>query len=219
MRIVSIVALALVLCMGLLGCDQVNPTTGINSEKPTDNSSVASTPFSALATSSIPQTTIPLPPATTMPEVKKIVTPINAYVPTTWEKNENFVELAEIVDVYENLEYEEPAVLGEVAFAKSISKAIEQYPDNTYFNVKVSIIPTLRCMYGGDWRVWTSYQEDIRQDLMQRFIDAGYYVHNMSALGREGLFFGLFISVEQLKALDCGDDISVVINVHIFAES
>ena len=215
MRIVTIVALAFVLCMGLLGCDQVNPTTGVNLEKPTDNSSVASTPFSALATSSIPQTTIPLPPATTMPELKKIVTPINTYVPTTWEKNENFVELAKIVDVYENLEYEEPVVLGEVAFAKSISKAIEQYPDNTYFNVKVSIIPTLRCMYGSDWRIWTSYQEEIRQDLMQRFIDAGYYVHNMSVLGRKGLFFGLFISVEQLKALDCGDDISVVINVHI----
>lgn len=209
----------LMLCSALLGCQPVadgsailNPTTAPTEPipVPTDPATVPTTPPTDPAT--VPTEPMPTEPQPTDPPIKQTVTPVNTYVFRHYYPNDS------TRFYYDNFKYIPPDInyyfddvpLGEVMFSPQIQAFIEENDDTTVGYVYVYWGPTLY-VQGLAGCLPTEDVLALRADLINRFEEAGYDVYHTLTRPMPTMTFAVWISVGQLKELDCGDDVACYI--------
>ena len=160
-----------------------------------------------------PQTTLPVPTETTLPPLNLTVTPINTYV-----RGENADgTLADVIPLETDTTHPDFATIqpGQVVLSDSIIEGLRKFHGTNVFYVAICFAPSI------DWDLEEYPYDDayyaLRQEVMDRFEKAGYYVVNGGAYCEENCMFYVYISGEQLWRLNCGDDLAIYVFVPRFA--
>ena len=199
-------AVILLTCLLLTGCHSSNMLNSpFSTPVPNTTCSSPLTEMPTLSTDpTVPTTQEPTVPATTVPKIKTTVTPVNT-------KEYNLFDGTRVplnTSDYGNLDQPN---MGEVSIASAVLDAIDGYSDQYFLFVGVDPSWTVKREMESHTLDIEAYRNrciEVKQELMQRFTDAGYRVTEWTY---SDTIFEIQISIEQLMELDCGTDMAVAI--------
>ena len=215
MKIKSLFVIICLLSILLSACGKGAPEAGsqpgTSSQPPTSSSTGTTAPTPKTA-----------PPTTAPPVINQEVTP-KASFPwdgREWSDGRWQYPDSSILDMRRDT-YEKKLPLDQmkrVYYGPQVPALLETYPDETYFIIHISTTPMAHSVYG----TWTEENDDAFDELCkktcaelrQRLIDAGYAMYPTHRHDDFDLYYVTTImSVAEMKALNCGDDLSVFIQI------
>ena len=205
MKHLYVILVMFMVCSLMLGCQPVvEPTSTPMAENPSvpqiDPTTVPTEP------TTVPTDPLPTEPLPSDPPIKQTVTPVNTYV----FRDDSGTFPNKVWVTPDMVWLTEPLPLGEIRFSDNVQKAIEEHSDETVIFVVVQFLPTLMELWPDTKNFPAEVYTEYRNMLMTRFEEAGYETW-FPMTGMRAFMFGTWMSVEQLKALDCGDDVSLYI--------
>ena len=189
--------------------DATNLTTAFPATSPTI---FPAQPTAAIPTIT-PPTTLPMPTETTLPPMNQAVTPINTYV--RGEKADGTPADAVPLDTDTSHPDFTSIQPGQVMLSQSVMNGVQKFHRTTVFYVAICFTPSI------DWDLgeypYGAEYDALRQEVMRRFEEAGYPVRSCGSYCEERCMFYVYISAEQLLALNCGDDLAIYVYIPRYA--
>ena len=216
MKLRRIFLLIFVVVLLLSACGKAAPEAG--SQPGTSSQPPAS---SSTGTTAPPPTTAP---PTTAPPINQEVTPKASYVWNGKEWSDGAWEVVDQSDLpvtHVDLEFGQPIeAMQRVYYTGCLPAVLETYPDDRYILVRVYPAPTVYSKYPGPdtSEEYHAMFETLTVELTQRLREAGYPIF----YEEDSWYWGFgkttptwvvtIMSVGEIKALNCGDDFSVLID-------